>query len=299
MNWKNRLTNYNFWISLVSAVLLIMQAFNFEFDIANLSEIATALLGLLVVIGIISNPTKNNSQSKKENEKQTENKISDESKPTLSDGSHTDLKENIDSMPSGEQNEDNTCIGENDFKVLIDKISSDIAHETGIMKENVANVVNEIIKTYEEGDFMLDTENKEVENISEQNFDKEIINETSENVLEDNLDEIAEELLEKNNIEISEEIFEIIDEEYNEFKNQEIQEDLLEDQENSIESSEDLFDTIETEIENTDTEEIVEESVEENEEEVQEEIKDDIQEEITEDTQEEIKEEVISFKIVN
>ena len=66
MNWKNRLTNYNFWISLVSAVLLIMQAFNFEFDIANLSEIATALLGLLVVVGIISNPTKPSKETKKE-----------------------------------------------------------------------------------------------------------------------------------------------------------------------------------------------------------------------------------------
>ena len=48
MKWKNRLTNYNFWISIVSAVLLILQAFKFEFDIAYINEIATAVLGLLV-----------------------------------------------------------------------------------------------------------------------------------------------------------------------------------------------------------------------------------------------------------
>ena len=65
MNWKNRLTNYNFWISIVSAVLLILQAFKFKLDIMYINEIATAVLGLLVVIGIINDPTK--STVKKEN----------------------------------------------------------------------------------------------------------------------------------------------------------------------------------------------------------------------------------------
>ena len=77
MKWKNRLTNYNFWISIVSAVLLILQAFNFEFDIAYISEIATAVLGLLVVIGIISDPTKTYTptQESKETTEETESAI--------------------------------------------------------------------------------------------------------------------------------------------------------------------------------------------------------------------------------
>ena len=50
---KNRLTNYNFWISMFSAVLLILQALKIEFDIAYVNEIFTAVLGLLVVVGII------------------------------------------------------------------------------------------------------------------------------------------------------------------------------------------------------------------------------------------------------
>ena len=58
MKWKNRLTNYNFWISIVSAVLLILQNFDVHFDIANFNEIVTGVLGLLVVIGIINDPTK-------------------------------------------------------------------------------------------------------------------------------------------------------------------------------------------------------------------------------------------------
>lgn len=63
MNWKNRLTNYNFWISIVSAVLLILQAFNIEFDVNYINEIITAVLGLLVVIGIINDPTKSASKT--------------------------------------------------------------------------------------------------------------------------------------------------------------------------------------------------------------------------------------------
>lgn len=66
MKWKNRLTNYNFWISIISAVLLIFQAFDINFDIAYINEIATAVLGLLVVIGIISDPTKTFSKTETE-----------------------------------------------------------------------------------------------------------------------------------------------------------------------------------------------------------------------------------------
>jgi len=80
MNWKNRFTNYNFWISIVSAVLLILQAFEFQFDIMYINEIATAVLGLLVVIGIINDPTKTsvkveNNVAKKENKKEVKKKF--------------------------------------------------------------------------------------------------------------------------------------------------------------------------------------------------------------------------------
>ena len=53
MNWKKRLTNYNFWISMFSAVLLILQALKIEFDVLYVNEIFTAVLGFLVVVGII------------------------------------------------------------------------------------------------------------------------------------------------------------------------------------------------------------------------------------------------------
>lgn len=75
MKWKNRLTNYNFWISIVSATLLILQAFNIKLDIANINEIVTALLGLLVVIGIINDPTKSGKDAENAKEKSTSNTL--------------------------------------------------------------------------------------------------------------------------------------------------------------------------------------------------------------------------------
>lgn len=55
--------NYGLWVSLVSAILLAAQAFGaiFNFQIApeKYDEIMTAvnaLLGVLVVLGIVSNP---------------------------------------------------------------------------------------------------------------------------------------------------------------------------------------------------------------------------------------------------
>lgn len=117
MNWKNRLTNYNFWISIVSAILLILQAFKFEFDVLYINEVATAVLGLLVVIGIISDPTK---------AKQSEKSQSVEEKA-----------KNEPEIPSDKENENNDVFNKDDFKVLLEQISQDIQN-----KINIANSIN-------------------------------------------------------------------------------------------------------------------------------------------------------------
>lgn len=117
MNWKNRLTNYNFWISIVSAILLILQAFKFEFDVLYINEVATAVLGLLVVIGIISDPTK---------AKQSEKSQSVEEKA-----------KNEPEIPSDKENEINDVFNKDDFKVLLEQISQDIQN-----KLNIANSIN-------------------------------------------------------------------------------------------------------------------------------------------------------------
>jgi len=69
----SRLKNYNFWISMVSAILLVLQnLFDMKVDVAFVNEAVSSVLGILVVIGIINDPTK----SKKIVQNDTEVKIS-------------------------------------------------------------------------------------------------------------------------------------------------------------------------------------------------------------------------------
>lgn len=154
MKWKNRITNYNFWISIVSATLLILQAFNIKLDIANINEIVTALLGLLVVIGIINDPTKSakdtENDAKSTNKKKADNKQIEPSKTENKaekdvenvnqkgenkqqneenqiDNKDLNIVENEhETMPIAKQNENDFDLAENDLQVLVGKIAQDL-----------------------------------------------------------------------------------------------------------------------------------------------------------------------------
>lgn len=62
MTLKDKMKTYNFWISLVSAILLVARIiadkFNFEIDSSLVMDITTGLCGIFVVLGIISAPQK-------------------------------------------------------------------------------------------------------------------------------------------------------------------------------------------------------------------------------------------------
>lgn len=61
----NKFKNGGFWVSLVSAILLILQAiFGWKIDNALVTEISSSVLGLLVVVGIV----KDHSATKKSND---------------------------------------------------------------------------------------------------------------------------------------------------------------------------------------------------------------------------------------
>lgn len=161
MKWKNRLTNYNFWISIVSATLLILQAFNIKMDIANINEIVTALLGLLVVIGIINDPTKSSKDAESkaktsiksvQNEEQSVKQIENETNQGLND---------LD-MPSDQQNANTFDIVENDLQVLIEKISKDLANKYEDLNKAVdsLNILNRKQQSAEE-----DTNNETEQNV--------------------------------------------------------------------------------------------------------------------------------------
>ena len=133
MNWKNRLTNYNFWISIFSAVLLILQALKIEFNIAYVNEIFTAVLGLLVVIGIISDPTRTTVKSNEATTKQkqeTQKVVEAEKK----------INETA-VLPIGKEDEINYNNIQSDIKNVLNQISNDIKQQFEEMRET-NNVVN-------------------------------------------------------------------------------------------------------------------------------------------------------------
>lgn len=170
MNWKNRLTNYNFWISIVSAVLLILQAFEFHFDIMYINEIATAVLGLLVVIGIINDPTKtsknekNSAQKTDENNQdnlvENENKSTEEIQENLNqiiqletekistttnqnDSKNLNLtEEEVQNFPIDEQNKIVNINNKNDYENIVEIITNDIANEEIKIEEILKNLLN-------------------------------------------------------------------------------------------------------------------------------------------------------------
>lgn len=57
MNDSSRFKNYALWISIFSLIPLILEAFGLNIIPKNYNEIVTAILSVLVMAGIINNPS--------------------------------------------------------------------------------------------------------------------------------------------------------------------------------------------------------------------------------------------------
>lgn len=65
INWKVRIKNKAFWLSIIPAVLLLIQAvaevFGYKLDFANLSQkliaVVEAVFVVLTILGIVVDPT--------------------------------------------------------------------------------------------------------------------------------------------------------------------------------------------------------------------------------------------------
>ncbi len=194
MKWKNRLTNYNFWISIVSAILLICQALKLKFDVAYINEIVTAVLGLLVVIGIINDPTKSSSTSA----------------DTSTKDKSTKSEENA--IPNDQKDASNFDFSEDNLQVLLNKIKEDLAKsnsnfstlQNGEVKQkdeqrDVQENVNER-NLVEEGL----TSSEELTNAVEQENQTEQIESAEQDACAQNLDAQVEEKIEQGNYEQNE-----------------------------------------------------------------------------------------------
>jgi len=53
----DRFKNYLLWSSIGAFVLLVVQAFGVEIDVGKYNELVNAGLGLLVLAGVINNPS--------------------------------------------------------------------------------------------------------------------------------------------------------------------------------------------------------------------------------------------------
>ena len=50
---KEKLKSYEFWVSVISAVLVVLQTMSTKIDIPHVTEVMTAFLGALCVAGIL------------------------------------------------------------------------------------------------------------------------------------------------------------------------------------------------------------------------------------------------------
>lgn len=65
INWKVRLKNKSFWLSLIPALLLLIQViaavFGFELDLGDIGnkllDVVNALFAVLAILGIVTDPT--------------------------------------------------------------------------------------------------------------------------------------------------------------------------------------------------------------------------------------------------
>ena len=65
INWKVRINNKNFWLSLIPAILLLVQVvaavFGFTLELGELGDkllaVVNALFAVLTILGVVTDPT--------------------------------------------------------------------------------------------------------------------------------------------------------------------------------------------------------------------------------------------------
>ncbi|MDE6189976.1 MAG: hypothetical protein K2G37_06855 [Clostridia bacterium] len=84
---KEKLRSYEFWVSIFSAVLVVLQTLSAKINIPHTTEIMTAFLGALCVVGIIKKKpstnvdveqTSNSNEEKEAQENQTQEDTQEE-----------------------------------------------------------------------------------------------------------------------------------------------------------------------------------------------------------------------------
>lgn len=145
---KLRMKTYNFWISLVSAIVLVLRIigdkYNFFVDASLIMDVTTGLCSIFVVLGIISAPT-----NKKEDKIMNEDVIGRFNQVNINGGTNTETdevdkkiteeQENIALDTSAENNvPNNVIVPENE----IQQEAVNNEKDAYIEKDNVENITN-------------------------------------------------------------------------------------------------------------------------------------------------------------
>lgn len=145
---KLRMKTYNFWISLVSAIVLVLRIigdkYNFFVDASLIMDVTTGLCSIFVVLGIISAPT-----NKKEDKIMNEDVIGRFNQVNINGGTSTETdevdkkiteeQENIALDTSAENNvSNNVIVPEN----VIQQEAVNNEKDAYIEKDNVENITN-------------------------------------------------------------------------------------------------------------------------------------------------------------
>ena len=182
MNWKNRLKNYNFWISLFSAVLLILQALKIEFDIAYINEIFTAVLGLLVVVGIISDPTRTLTKTCDENSKST---VKNSSLGVVAQENEEKAEEEK-PLPIVKEGEADKLFSKNDLENAVLKFTEELNEKINTIN-TISETLQQTFKGYEIGKTQ-DNFNEMIENVD--TFENDETSENNCKIAEQNQDDL-------------------------------------------------------------------------------------------------------------
>lgn len=137
MTIKDKLKSYNFWITLVSAIILLLQVFgekfNFKIDSNFIIDVTTGLCSIFVVLGIISVP--------KAKTTKTDIRFVEPNYTELSEQITNQLMQKINNISLNEkvQNQDEKCLKE-DKNSTIETVTENTVESDNETEQEIENL---------------------------------------------------------------------------------------------------------------------------------------------------------------
>ena len=164
MKIKDKIKSYGFWISLASAIILILKVigakFGFSVDETFISDLTTSLCSILVILGIIVTPS---------------NKIE-----TLVKMVEQETKQNDTSIKTGKISEHETQVTEESNLITTEEPSKLVQEETAELFTDEEPVINE--QTEDSSESTIQIELETTENNNQENELQEFLEKHAKNI---------------------------------------------------------------------------------------------------------------------